>query len=100
MNRFIPAAVPEPVTEIVGGVIRRTYRIPAGMALLGHIHDYDHLSILYEGKARLSAGEAVSEIKGPHMLVIKAGIEHKLLALTDCVWDCIWALRLDPGGTA
>ena len=89
MNGYDPALVPEPSVEIVGGIVRRSYRIPAGMALLGHIHDYDHLSILYSGDAQLLVGDTLTELKGPQMLVIKAGIAHQLLARTECRWDCL-----------
>lgn len=87
-------AVPVPASEttVVGGVVRREYRIPAGMWLKAHTHDYDHLSVLLSGQALLSRDGAVKEVDGPCIVEIKAGIPHELYAVTDCVWDCIHAL--------
>lgn len=89
MNGFIPVPVPEPVVTVVGGIIRREYHIPKGMALLAHTHGYDHLSILVSGRARLRCESAVFELVGPAMMIIERDKEHALYALEDCVWDCL-----------
>jgi quercetin dioxygenase-like cupin family protein len=89
MNGFSAALVPEPVVTVTGGVIRREYRIPKGMALLAHTHGYDHLSILISGRVRLSCGAQIHELVAPAMVTIERDKEHALYALEDCVWDCL-----------
>lgn len=83
-----------PVEEVTvaGGVIRRSYRIKAGSMMLSEIHEYDHLSFLLSGEAILRSGGEVKKLVGPCSLVISAGIEHELFAVTDCSWDCIHAM--------
>jgi quercetin dioxygenase-like cupin family protein len=89
MNGFISAPVPEPVVTVTGGVIRREYKIPAGMALLAHTHGYDHLSILIAGRVRLRCEDQTYELAAPAMVTIERDKEHALYALEDCVWDCL-----------
>lgn len=87
--------VPVPVAEVtvVGGVIRREYRVPAGMVLFSHMHAYDHLSVLLSGRARLSRDGIETVLQGPWFVEIKAGVQHELHAITDCVWDCLHGLE-------
>lgn len=85
-----------PVEEVtvVGGVVRRSYRIKAGSILLSEVHPYDHLSILLSGEAILKSDGKATPLVAPYMLEIKAGIEHALYAVTDLEWDCLHALSL------
>ena len=67
--------------------------IPAGFKLTQHKHKFDHLSLLARGRALVN-GDAYY---GPVALVIAAGVEHEVVALTDCVWYCIHATaETDP----
>lgn len=88
----IPIPMPDAETSVIGGIVRRTYRLPAGVIIGTHTHSYDHLSVLYSGKAQLFRNGGLAEIlNGPCAVVIAKDVSHEILALTDCVWDCIHA---------
>lgn len=78
--------------EIVGGVVRREFKIKAGVSLPSHRHPYDHLSFLLSGIVILDDGTGRKQLTGPRAVVIKADTEHWLHAITDCVWDCVHSL--------
>lgn len=94
MTVFRPVPPPEPIVTIAGGIVRREYKIPAGMVLTAHIHDYDHLSILVSGHARLRCEDRVADMIAPYMVIIEKGKQHEILAIDDCVWDCLHAFEL------
>jgi len=73
------------------GLYAKEMHIPAGMAVLKHTHDYDHLSVLAKGKVVVLRGEEMDIIEGPACLDIKADLIHGIKAITDCVWFCIHA---------
>jgi quercetin dioxygenase-like cupin family protein len=73
------------------GLYAKEMHIPAGMAVLKHTHDYDHLSVLAKGKVVVLRGEEMEIIEGPACLDIEAGLIHGVKAITDCVWFCIHA---------
>lgn len=80
--------------QIVDGVEIRKWKFKAGQLMLSHVHDYDHASFLLSGTAQLRCGnDEPQELTGPCMVVIKAGIEHALYAVTDVAWDCVHALK-------
>jgi len=84
--------IPEPVTERVGGLVRRSYRIPAGLVIFTHTHPYDHLSVLYSGRCDLyKNGRYAETLTGPRAVFIGKGVSHEIFAITDCLWDCIHA---------
>lgn len=74
-----------------GGVYAKETVIPAGVELCQHIHPHDHLSILARGCVRVEAGDEVREVGAPACLTIKAGVPHKVTALTDALWYCLHA---------
>ena len=67
---------------------KRTH-IAAGLKLTQHVHPYDHASALVSGAVLLEVDGEKREITGPAMLMIEAGKEHSVTALTDVVWHCI-----------
>lgn len=73
------------------GLYAKEMHIPAGMAVLKHTHDYNHLSVLAKGKVVVLRGEEMEIIEGPACLDIEAGLIHGVKAITDCVWFCIHA---------
>lgn len=73
------------------GLYAKEMHIPAGMAILKHTHDYNHLSVLAKGKVVVLSGEEMEIIEGPACLDIEAGLIHGVKAITDCVWFCIHA---------
>ncbi len=63
--------------------------IPAGVVLTQHNHSYSHLSILATGNAMVTVDGESKEYTGPACLVIDAGKEHSVTALTDVCWVCV-----------
>lgn len=60
--------------------------------IVQHKHNYDHLSILAKGRVKLAIDDdSVVEISAPACINIKAGRNHSVVALEDCVWFCIHA---------
>jgi len=74
------------------GVEVKMTPLQAGMEVIQHKHEYDHLSVLISGKVRVSTDEATYWLDAtiiPHSLVIKAGRYHTVYAITDAVWLCV-----------
>ena len=74
-----------------GGVYAKQTRIAAGLILVQHKHEHDHLSVLASGTVELLIDGVRSEVTGPACLTITAGKHHGVKALTDVVWYCIHA---------
>ena len=70
-------------------VYMRQMRAVAGKVIGSHKHNYEHYSVLVEGKVRAEFGGAVEEHEGPAVMVVPAGVEHRITALTDIVWICV-----------
>lgn len=66
----------------------------AGDVERGHVHQFDHLTLLAAGALRVTVEGAVSEFHAPHMIYIHKDKSHELVALQDnTVAYCIHALR-------
>lgn len=64
----------------------------------GHTHPFDHLTLLASGSLKVIVNEKITEFKAPHMIYIRAELEHQLMALEDnTVAYCIHALRYGDG---
>lgn len=63
--------------------------IPAGVRLTQHVHPYDHASALVSGTVVLEVDGAEETFTGPAMLMVKAGRQHSVTAVTEAVWHCI-----------
>lgn len=73
---------------------RMMYFEKAGDTEPGHVHQFDHLTLLAKGRLQVTVDGAVSEFTAPTMIYIKEGKVHELVALTDgTVAYCIHALR-------
>jgi quercetin dioxygenase-like cupin family protein len=73
------------------GLYAKEIHVPADMAVMKHMHDFSHLSILAKGKVAVLKGEEIEIIKAPACIEIKAGLVHGVKAIDDCVWYCIHA---------
>lgn len=78
----------------------------AGDVEHGHVHQFDHLTLLASGALRVTVDGVASDFRAPHMIYIHKDKHHELAALEDnTVAYCIHALRtgervediLDPG---
>lgn len=62
----------------------------------GHRHAFDHTTLLASGSVEVKANGKTIRFSAPHMIFIKADIEHEITALEDnTVAYCIHALRKD-----
>lgn len=68
--------------------IKRT-TMPAGTRLHKHKHSFDHHSVVASGFVTVfSDGEPRAHGPG-EVILIRAGVEHSVAAITDAVWLCI-----------
>lgn len=72
-----------------GGVYAREQTLQAGQEVEKHVHGYDHLSYLGQGRALVDVEGELQILDAPCMLEIKAGKKHRIQALTDITWLCI-----------
>ena len=80
-----------------GGTYAKEMRIPRGQYIKQHAHNYEHLSILASGDARVEMAGKTEYLSGPSCITIPAGYEHRVAAVTDVVWYCIHATNVaDP----
>lgn len=74
--------------------LRQMYFAKAGDANEGHIHNYDHMTLLAYGSVRVHVENKTTDFKAPHSIFIKAGKSHYIEALEDgTVAYCVHALR-------
>lgn len=73
------------------GTYAKETRVPAGVMVLQHVHEFDHLSIVGKGRALLTVNDEAPRILEQGTCVnIKAGQKHQVQAITDVTWFCIW----------
>ena len=73
---------------------RQMYFAKAGDANEGHVHNYDHTTLLAYGSVRVHVEGKTTDFKAPHMIYVKAGKSHFIEALEDgTVAYCVHALR-------
>jgi hypothetical protein len=66
----------------------------AGDVENGHSHKFDHLTLLAAGALKVTVDGEATEFKAPHMIFIRKGKDHELVALEDnTLAFCIHALR-------
>jgi hypothetical protein len=75
--------------------VRQNYLHKAGEYMAGHLHSFDHVSLLTQGKVRVEIdGFEPKEFTAPTFIVIKKEYKHKFTALEDnTLWYCVFALR-------
>lgn len=71
------------------GVYAKEMHLPKGYHATTHKHAYDHLSILAQGKAWVTAGGTAKLYTAPAVVTIEAGVAHGIEAVEDAVWYCI-----------
>lgn len=70
------------------------YFAKAGDANEGHVHNYDHTTLLAYGSVRVHVDGQTTDFKAPQMIYIQAGKSHFIEALEDgTVAYCVHALR-------
>jgi quercetin dioxygenase-like cupin family protein len=60
----------------------------------GHVHNYDHVTLLAKGSVSVDVDGVITEFKAPQMIYIAKGKSHYIKALEDdTVACCVHALR-------
>jgi quercetin dioxygenase-like cupin family protein len=73
---------------------RMMHFVKAGDTEYGHVHQFDHLTLLASGSLKVTVEGKVSQFNAPHMIYIHKDKNHELVALEDnTVAYCIHALR-------
>lgn len=73
---------------------RQMYFTKAGDANEGHVHNYDHTTLLAYGSVRVHVDGKTTDFKAPQMIYVQAGKSHFIEALEDgTVAYCVHALR-------
>ena len=74
--------------------VRQMHFASVGDTEVGHKHTFDHLTLLAKGKLKVKINDEETEFSAPHMIFIKAELQHELTAASDnTVAYCIHALR-------
>lgn len=74
--------------------LRQMHFIKAGDQNEGHLHNFDHITLLAKGRVVVDVEGNVSEFSAPHMIYVAAGKRHFLKALEDdTIAYCVHALR-------
>jgi quercetin dioxygenase-like cupin family protein len=72
------------------GLYAKQMALPKGHLACQHKHNYDHLSILAQGKVKvLFDNDIVETYTAPTCINIVKDVNHTILALEDSVWFCI-----------
>jgi quercetin dioxygenase-like cupin family protein len=74
--------------------VRQMCFAKAGDSNEGHVHNYDHITLLASGSVAVDIDGVVTNFKAPQMIYITKGKSHYITALEDnTVACCIHALR-------
>ena len=74
--------------------LRQMHFVSAGDRNEGHVHNFDHITLLAKGSVTVDVEGAVTKFVAPHMIYIAKGKRHFLIAdEDDTVAYCVHALR-------
>ena len=80
-----------------GGTYAKRMIVKAGASICSHKHNFDHMSILAQGIAKVTVDKVSEMYAAPNVIEIKADKTHKIEAVTECHWYCIHATDItDP----
>ena len=90
-------AAPSAIEELgfYGNVwVRAHFFAKSGDVHEGHIHEFDHVSFLTQGKVAVQVDDRETTFTAPAWITVKSERRHKITALEDkTVWWCVFALR-------
>lgn len=86
---------PETKMTVAGNLwLRQMHFEKAGDANEGHVHNFDHMTLLAHGSVRVHVNGKTTDFKAPHTIFIAKGKSHFIEALEDgTVAYCVHALR-------
>ena len=74
--------------------VRMMHFVKAGDRNEGHVHNFDHITLLSKGSVEVDVEGNKTVFKAPHMIYITKGKAHFLTALEDgTIASCLHALR-------
>jgi quercetin dioxygenase-like cupin family protein len=74
--------------------LRQMHFVKAGDRNEGHIHNFDHITLLTNGSVIVDVEGQTTEFTAPHMIYIAKGKRHFLIAKEDdTIAYCVHALR-------
>jgi quercetin dioxygenase-like cupin family protein len=74
--------------------VRMMHFVKAGDRNEGHLHNFDHITLLSKGSVEVDVEGNKTVFKAPHIIYIAKGKRHFLTALEDdTVASCLHALR-------
>lgn len=74
--------------------LRQMRFVNAGDRNEGHVHNFDHITLLAKGSVTVDVEGAMTKFVAPHMIYIAKGKRHFLIAdEDDTVAYCVHALR-------
>lgn len=68
----------------------------AGYRLESHVHPHSHMSVLVSGTADVTIDGKTERITGYKLVTVPRDTVHKVEAVTDIIWLCLWADDLAP----
>ena len=68
---------------------------PAGHLLESHKHEHSHMSVV-SGTADVTVDGVTERMTGYRLITIPKNTVHKVQAVTDIIWLCLWAGDLAP----
>lgn len=81
----------------IGGTYAKRMIFPQGTIIPSHKHIFDHMSILAQGKAKVTVDGKSTIYDAPAVIEIKKNERHTVTALERCHWYCIHATDItDP----
>lgn len=91
--------VPQSQLAIAGNVFVKYMKFTKkGQEMKGHMHVYDHVTLLAVGAVRATCDGLEVELEAPHLIVTRANKLHSFVSLTDeAMLACVHALRDDDG---
>lgn len=85
--------------DVTGNIfVREMPFTTAGQQIEGHAHNFDHMTYVARGAARIERGTEAIEKRAGEWALIEAGITHRITALEDdTLCHCIYAHRTPQG---
>lgn len=72
-----------------GGMYARELFMPKGSAVIGKIHNKEHLVIISYGEVIVTTDDGTEHLKGPCTFVGKPGSKRALYMIEDTLWTAI-----------
>ena len=74
--------------------VKMHYFENAGQVYAGHVHVFDHITLLATGSVLMKHDNGQQEFKAPHLIVTPKGIKHEFTSLEpNTLFCCIHAIR-------